>query len=94
MSLQVDYRFSVVPKQGVNMTGPVRRVRFYQMLQQGQRQGTLGDPSLCDQAYGRRVAEGIQNLSHSSASGGPIGSANAGDAVQDAQQNSHEARPY
>jgi catalase len=48
----------------------------------------------CDEEYGRRVSEGLKNFSHSSPASGPIGSAKAGEAVEEAQQNSHEARPY
>jgi catalase len=47
----------------------------------------------CDADYGRRVAEGLQNMS-TDAQKGPSGTAHTGDAVREAAEVSHEAKPY
>ncbi|MEJ7770088.1 MAG: catalase [Chitinophagaceae bacterium] len=47
----------------------------------------------CDADYGRRVAEGLQNRT-GDLQKGPSGTAHSGDAVQEAIEVSHEAKPY
>ena len=47
----------------------------------------------CDTDYGRRVAEGLQNAS-GNLQKGPSGTAHSGDAVKEAIEVSHEAKPY
>jgi len=47
----------------------------------------------CDADYGRRVAEGLRNSS-SSNDKGPIGSTQTGEAVKQAEEKSHPAKPY
>lgn len=47
----------------------------------------------CDEDYGRRVAEGLRNAD-SGGQSGPIGTAHTDEAVQQAQQESKEAKPY
>ena len=47
----------------------------------------------CDADYGRRVAEGLRNASSTNEKG-PIGSVKTGDAVKEAEEKSHAAKPY
>jgi catalase len=47
----------------------------------------------CDAEYGRRVAEGLRNASENGQAG-PIGSANSGDAVRQAEEVSQEGKAY
>lgn len=48
----------------------------------------------CDPNYGRRVAEGLQKAASQHMEKGPIGSAHAEEAVQQAEAQAHEAKPY
>lgn len=49
----------------------------------------------CDAEYGRRVAEGIRAAGqNSSISKGPIGSTHSDEAVKDAEDMGHDAKPY
>jgi len=50
----------------------------------------------CDPDYGKRVSEGLQQALKTGEQGqrGPIGSIRSSDAVQQAEQNGHEAEPY
>jgi catalase len=49
----------------------------------------------CDEEYGRRVREGLQQTSSNGQhSSGPIGSTSTNEAVQQAEDNSKEAQPY
>jgi catalase len=52
----------------------------------------------CDPDYGRRVAEGLKAGSNGQPNGKqtgqPIGSANANDAVKQAEEISHDSKPY
>jgi catalase len=48
----------------------------------------------CDADYGRRVAEGLKAAANQNIDKGPIGSTQTGQAVQQAEQVSKEARPY
>lgn len=50
--------------------------------------------SQCDADYGRRVKDGLSKAAHMDIQKGPIGSANSGDAVKDAENVSKEANPY
>src|SRR5918993_1348165 len=47
----------------------------------------------CDPDYGRRVAEGLKNAG-SDEQKGPSGTAHTRDAVREAEEQSHEAKPY
>jgi catalase len=47
----------------------------------------------CDAEYGRRVAEGLQTVS-GNITKGPIGSTKSGEAVEQAEEVSKEAKPY
>lgn len=47
----------------------------------------------CDAEYGRRVAEGLKNI-NGQQSKGPIGSAKSQQGVEQAEEVSHEAKPY
>ncbi|MGZ8536668.1 MAG: catalase [Flavisolibacter sp.] len=47
----------------------------------------------CDAEYGRRVAEGLRNTSSTNEKG-PIGSTKTGEAVKEAEEKSHPAKPY
>jgi catalase len=46
----------------------------------------------CDPEYGQRVADGLRAGGNESK--GPIGSTKTGEAVQQAEKESHEAKPY
>ena len=48
----------------------------------------------CDAEYGRRVAEGLQQADSNNLSAGPIGAAKSHEAVLEAKEKSHEAKPY
>jgi len=48
----------------------------------------------CDPDYGRRVAEGLKSGSNGQHNGQPIGSVNANDAVKQAEEMAHDAKPY
>lgn len=48
----------------------------------------------CDADYGRRVAEGLQQAKDQTISCGPIGSTSSQQAVEEAIDNSHAAKPY
>ncbi len=48
----------------------------------------------CDAEYGRRVAEGLQQADSNNLSAGPIGAAKSHEAVVEAEEKSHEAKPY
>lgn len=48
----------------------------------------------CDAGYGQRVAEGLKNYHGTNHSGSPIGAAHTDEAVQQAIQESLEAKPY
>ena len=48
----------------------------------------------CDADYGRRVAEGLQGAASQQIDKGPIGSASSGEAVRQAEETAHEAKPY
>ena len=48
----------------------------------------------CDADYGRRVAEGLQGAASQQIDKGPIGSASSGEAVRQAEEIAHEAKPY
>jgi len=48
----------------------------------------------CDPDYGKRVAEGLQKAAGMNISKGPIGSTKSDEAIQQAEEVSHEARPY
>lgn len=50
--------------------------------------------TLADEDYGRRVAEGLRNTSKSQDDKGPIGATSPEAGVKEAQEVSHEARPY
>ena len=47
----------------------------------------------CDADYGRRVAEGLRNAASTNEKG-PIGSTKTGEAVKEAEEKSHPAKPY
>ena len=47
----------------------------------------------CDADYGRRVAEGLRNTPSTNEKG-PIGSTKTGEAVKEAEEKSHPAKPY
>ena len=47
----------------------------------------------CDLEYGQRVADGLRSAA-GNISKGPIGSTKSDEAVQEAQEQSHEAKPY
>jgi len=48
----------------------------------------------CDADYGRRVAEGLQKLNAETVSSGPIGTTRSDEGVQQAANESKEAKPY
>lgn len=48
----------------------------------------------CDQDYGRRVAEGLKQTDGQDMSKGPIGATATKEGVEQAEQNSHQAKPY
>ena len=48
----------------------------------------------CDEDYGRRVKEGLAKVAGQNISSGPIGSTMSHQAVQEAEQKAHEAKPY
>lgn len=48
----------------------------------------------CDADYGRRVAEGLQKAASQKIDRGPIGSTSSGEAVKEAEEKAHEAKPY
>jgi catalase len=48
----------------------------------------------CDADYGRRVAEGLQKVAGQNISKGPLGTTSTEQAVQEAIDVSHEAKPY
>nr|WP_247236694.1 catalase [Telluribacter sp. SYSU D00476] len=47
----------------------------------------------CDEEYGRRVAEGLRNYKKDD-TGGPIGTDSSSEGVRDAEEKSHQAKPY
>ena len=48
----------------------------------------------CDEDYGRRVKEGLEKAKNQMHSSGPSGAAKTEEAVKQAQDVSHEAKPY
>ena len=48
----------------------------------------------CDPDYGRRVAEGLKSGSNGQHNGQPLGAVHANDAVKQAEELSHESKPY
>ncbi len=50
--------------------------------------------TLADENYGRRVAEGLRNTSKMKEDKGPIGATSPEAGVKEAQEVSHEAKPY
>ena len=48
----------------------------------------------CDADYGRRVREGLANVSKNGMDKSPIGNADSGEGVREAERVSHEAKPY
>jgi len=50
--------------------------------------------TLADADYGRRVAEGLQNSSKSEMDKGPIGATSPAAGIKEAEEVSHEAKPY
>lgn len=48
----------------------------------------------CDADYGRRVKEGLEKAAGQNISSGPIGSTMSHQAVKEAEQKAHEAKPY
>ena len=48
----------------------------------------------CDADYGRRVAEGLQKAMGQNISTGPIGSTHSEEAVKQAEETAHDAKPY
>lgn len=48
----------------------------------------------CDADYGRRVNEGLANISKNGVDKGPVGSTNSGQGLREAERVSHDAKPY
>ena len=48
----------------------------------------------CDAEYGRRVAEGLRQADDNNLSSGPIGASKTHEAVEEAEEKSHAAKPY